>query len=296
MATMTTIVQCRIPYDEAPPIFTAQQYDRLNQKWEAIKPVIDKHDPKFVLETQLQIDTFRHKLLIGEDIEIFQEIDKTIDGMTNSIKQINLNNRNKALEFKVIQLKNVQNESSPSPIAISPDTMFIITAKTLSGQIIPLECNGLMTIIEIKKLLNNVIDDPPDQIRIIFKGKQLEDKNLVKDYGICLGDSIHIIIRLRGGMFHISTDARDGDHSGEMNSVRINCRYYERGIWSLNYPANFTSVELRSEIVKTVIKEHIKLPINFTIDVTNIDDITYRFSRDDTTKYLGKMKSVTIRF
>jgi hypothetical protein len=285
------MVLCIIPYAEAPRIFIAQQYDSLNQKWDAIKSVVEQHDPKFVLETQQQIDTFRLKLLTGEDIELFQEIGIAIDGMTNSIKQINLNNRNKALELKVAQLKNIQ------PCPTTPETMFIITAKTLSGQSIPLECNGLMTIIELKKLLNNIINDPPDQIRVIFKGKQLEDKNMVKDYGICLGDVIHIVLRLRGGMFHISTDARDSDQSGEMNSVRINCRYYERGIWSLNYPPNFTSVELRAEIVKTAIKEHIKLPIDFTIDVTNIDDITYRFSRDDPFSFhLDKMKSVQISF
>lgn len=293
---MSAMVQCCIPYDEAPPIFTAQQYDSLNQKWEAIKSIVEQHFPKFVLETQQHIDTFRLKLLTGEDIEIFQAIDKTIDGMTNSIKQINLNNRNKALELKIVNLKKVQNE--PSPIALPPDTMFIITAKTLSGQIIPLECNGLMPIIEVKKRLYDIIGDPPDQMRIIFKGKQLEDKNLVKDYGICLGDSIHIILRLRGGMFHISTDAEYGEHGehGELNSVRINCRNYDRGIWSLNYPQNFTSIELRSEIVKTAIKEHIKLPINFTIDVINSDDITHSFSRNGVSTPLEKMKSVTIRF
>ena len=290
--TSYNIEQCSIPYAEAPPIFTAQQYDILNQKWDAIKYIIEKHDPKFVLETQQKIDIFRFKLLTGENIEIFQEIRITIDEITNSIKQIELNNRNKTLEFKAKQLKKAQS-SIEDPIPTALDTMFIIIAKTLFGQIIPLECNGLMTIIELKKLLNNIINDPPDQIRIIFKGKQLEDKSLVKDYGICLGDTIHIVLRLRGGMFHISTDA-EGDELGESNTVKINCRYYERGIWSLNYPPNFTSDELRSEIVKTAIKEHIKLPINFTIDVTNIDDVTHRFSRDTTSTHLGKMKSVII--
>ena len=290
--TSYKIEHCSIPYGEAPPIFTAQQYDSLNQKWDAIKYVIEQHDPKFVLETQQKIDIFRFKPLTGEDIEIFQEIGITIDGITNSIKQIELNNRNKTLEFKAKQLKKDQSMIDV-PIPTTPETMFIITAKTLSGQIIPLECNGLMTIIELKKLLNNIIGDPPDQIRVIFKGKQLEDTNLVKDYGICLGDTIHIVLRLRGGMFHISTDA-EGDELGELNSVKINCRYYERGIWSLNYPPNFTSDELRSEIVKTAIKEHIKLPINFTIDVTNIDDVTHRFSRDTTSTHLGRMKSIKI--
>jgi hypothetical protein len=288
------MVLCVIPYADAPPIFAAQQYDSLNQKWDAIKSIIDKHDTRFVLNTQQHLDTFRLTQLTGEDIEIFQEIGSTIDEFTNSIKQINLNNRNKALEFKASQIKKVQ-PIIADPLTDSPDTMFIITAKTLSGQSIPLECNGLMTIIEIKKILYDIIGDPPDQIRVIFKGKQLEDARCVKDYGICLGDSIHIVLRLRGGMFHISTHAREDDQCAEMNSVRINCRYYERGIWSLNYPPNFTSVELRTEIVKTAIKEHIKLPIHFAIDVTNMDGITYRFSRDDTFSFhLGKMKSVTI--
>ena len=77
---MSAMVQCKIPYDEAPPIFTAQQYDSLNQKWDAIKSVVEQHDPKFVLETQQRIDTFRLKLLTGEDIELFQEIE--IEGET----------------------------------------------------------------------------------------------------------------------------------------------------------------------------------------------------------------------
>ena len=286
-----------IPYAEAPPIFTAQQYDSLNQKWDAIKLVVEQYYPAVGLETQQKIDTFRLKLLTGEDIEIFHEIGIEIDGITNSIKQINTNKRNQELELKIVNLKkvqssiDVQNESRP----IAPDTMFIITAKTLSGQIIPLECNGLMTIIELKKRLYDIIGDPPEQIRIIFKGKQLEDKNLVKDYGICLGDSIHIILRLRGGMFHISTDAESGEH-GELNSVKITCRYYDRGMWSLNYPQNFTSVELRAEIVKTAIKEHINLPINFTIDVINSDGVTHKISRNGVSTPLEKMKSVTIRF
>ena len=97
-------------------------------------------------------------------------------------------------------------------------------------------------------------------------------------------------------MFHISTDAEHGEHGehGELNSVRINCRYYDRGMWSLNYPQNFTSVELRGEIVKTAIKEHIKLPINFTIDVINSDGVTHKFSRNGVSTPLEKMKSVTI--
>ena len=103
--TSYKIEHCSIPYAEAPPIFATQQYDSLNQKQDAIKSIIEKHDPKFFLETQQKIDIFRFKLLTGENIEIFQEISITIDEITNSIKQIELNNRNKTLEFNAKQLK-----------------------------------------------------------------------------------------------------------------------------------------------------------------------------------------------
>ena len=40
---------------------------------------------------------------------------------------------------------------------------------------------------------------PPDQQRLIFKGQQLEDETPLYEYGINDKDTLHLVLRLRGG-------------------------------------------------------------------------------------------------
>jgi len=73
-----------------------------------------------------------------------------------------------------------------------------VTVKTLWGANFTIECNAHDTLDEFADTIEKNHGIPWEQQRLLYHGKRLEMYNTLADYAISTGDTIHLVLRLRG--------------------------------------------------------------------------------------------------
>lgn len=91
--------------------------------------------------------------------------------------------------------------------------------KTLTGKTLTIYTESSTTVAEFKEAIERKEGIPVDQQRIIWAGKQLVDGDTMRSLEITRNSTLHLVLRLRGGMYHNSSGRASLAHEAAQPSA-----------------------------------------------------------------------------
>jgi hypothetical protein len=141
-----------------------------------------------------------------------------------------------------------------------------------------------MSIATIKELIQNIEGTSFDEQRLTFAGRQLEDGRTLSDYNIPKESTLHMVLSLRGGMYHFTSGRQDFNslpgHSAEMIKNVLAFEFKD-----VNPASGLSSVELQTSVLQahTVLSDLLNAIKDFplTTNLSNLKNIILPITDDD---------------
>ena len=154
-----------------------------------------------------------------------------------------------------------------------------IHIKKMKGNMISITVNTNIKILDIKNIIWAKLNILPGQQRILFNGKHMEDDKTLQYYNIKEDNIVYLILRLRGGMFHPSTDMNANEGYETLLSIQKDNNIVNQII---KLDQTYTCQEIVCLIAETIVTNNIPNPELFTITIqTNQEEHILTWKPDD---------------
>ena len=92
------------------------------------------------------------------------------------------------------------NANSTLPVVMRLRGGMHIFVKTLAGKTITIEVDAEEQVSKVKEKIKDKLGIPPHEQRLLYASKQLEDKETLTSYNILRDSTLHLVIRIPGGV------------------------------------------------------------------------------------------------